>query len=70
MIAWGGFLEGRRWALSLEVARLGLLAAVGLGGWLVGAVPAAGAVAAMTFSALMGAWLLRQRSSAAVVSVS
>jgi sterol desaturase/sphingolipid hydroxylase (fatty acid hydroxylase superfamily) len=69
LIAWGGFLEGRRWALALELARLGLLIAGALA--LAWGTPYLGAAAAGSagVAVIMAAWITRcSRKPQAVLS--
>jgi len=58
LAGWGGFLEGRRWALPLELARLALL--VGLAAFMTWGTPRGVPVVAATalLAAVLAAWAL------------
>ena len=68
MVAWGGFLEGRRWALPVELARLSLVAALAVHFSWRGPLPHLAGVAAVASSMIMAAWLLRAAPGPAAVS--
>jgi sterol desaturase/sphingolipid hydroxylase (fatty acid hydroxylase superfamily) len=57
LVSWGALLEAKRWAVPLELARLGAVPLAA--GWLAG-LPAA--LAALALSALFAAWVVRYRS--------
>lgn len=62
-LAWGGFFEGRGWAVPVEFTRLALLAAAAAA-WAWRAPPAVPVAAGVAgFSAASGAWLARLRGA-------